>query len=223
LRPEFSRNLEIGTNVAIHQNKLSSNISLRGFRHRVDDWIIWIPGGREEGANGEVISFWYPDNIREVLAYGFQYRISTDWQLPVKNLSSTLTLDGTYNKSLNKKSISSLDRSVNKQLPYTPVDVVNVNWYWRYNTWHAGVTGLYRSKRFVETNNELPPLEAYTLWNVAVGKRFSAGSLIWQLGFQVNNITAARYETFENRAMPGRNYRINLSFNFNKNNEQNAP
>ena len=151
-----------------------------------------------------------------MLAYGFQYQLSTNWRLPIENLSTSVALDGTYNKSLNKKSISQVDRSIDKQLPYTPVNVVNLNWRSRYHSWYAGITGLYRSQRFVETNNELPPLEAYTLWNASVGKQGNLGSLNWQLEFQVNNLTGEDYQTFENRAMPGRNYHINLSIHFIK-------
>ena len=216
LKPEHSRNIELGLDFSINKNNLHWNVDVRGFRHQVDNWIIWVPGGRDEGPDGEVVSFWFPDNIREVLAYGIQYRTSVEWQLAVEHLSSAITVNGTYNKSLNQKSISPVDRSVDKQLPYTPVNVVNLNWIWKYKTWHAGVVGQYRSKRFVETNNELPPLDAYTLWNVAAGKRGSHGPVNWKLELLVNNITGKHYETFENRAMPGRNYHINLSINFIK-------
>jgi iron complex outermembrane receptor protein len=216
LLPEYSRNLELGMDLVLSQSNLVWNIGIRGFRHQVDNWIIWIPGGRDEGQNGEITSFWFPDNIREVLAYGFEYESAVDWQLPVPNLSSSIAFNGIYNRSLNKKSISPVDRSVDKQLPYTPVNVVNLNWTWKYHSWYTGITGQYRSKRYVETNNELPALDAFILWNVVAGKRGVQGSINWALELQVNNITSKDYETFENRAMPGCNYAINLSINFNK-------
>lgn len=219
LLPEFSRNIELGLDFTLSKANLTWNIGMRGFRHQVDNWIIWVPGGRDEGPDGEITSFWFPDNIREVLAYGMEYESAIDWQLPIPKLSNTITVSGIYNRSLNKKSISPVDRSVDKQLPYTPVNVVNLNWTWKYQSWYTGIIGQYRGKRYVETNNELPPLDAFTLWNLVVGKRGVQGPINWALELQVNNITSEDYETFENRAMPGRNYLINLSINFNKKNK----
>jgi outer membrane receptor protein involved in Fe transport len=68
----------------------------------------------------------------------------------------------------------------------------------------------------VETNNELPPLAAYTLWNFAAGRSGSLGPVDWSLQLGINNATDQQYETYENRAMPGRNYQLNMIFKYNQ-------
>jgi len=216
LKPETSRNLELGADLTFQKESIQWTLGLRGFRHMVEDWIIWIPGGRGEDADGQFISFWYPENIREVLAYGIEYQTDLYWKLPVKHLSTSLNISGTYNKAINRIPLSPADRSKDKQLPYTPLNVINGNWKWVYGSWHIGVTAQYRGLRYVETNNELPPLAAYTLWNFAAGKTGSLGAIDWSLQLVMNNATDEQYETYENRAMPGRNYQLNMIFKYNQ-------
>lgn len=216
LKPETSHNLEMGTDLTLQKERVRWTLGVRGFRHLVEDWIIWIPGGRGEDTNGQVISFWYPENIREVLAYGIEYQTNLRWQLPVEHLITSFNVSGTYNKSINRIPLSPVDRSKDKQLPYTPLNVVNGNWKWSYKSWHIGISAFYRSLRYVEANNELPPLAAYTLWNVAAGKMGSLGAVDWSLQLVVNNVTGEKYQTYENRAMPGRNYQLNMIFKYNQ-------
>ena len=210
LKAETSMNLETGVNMSLKLNRLVFQTDLRFFRHNVDHWIIWIPGGREENPNGEVTSFWYPDNIREVLARGVEYQQTIGWKIHKNGLRSSLDISGTYNRAENKNALSPVDRSQNKQLPYTPLHIINGKWNLYYHTWHMGILSQYRSERFVETNNELPPLPSYTLWRFVIGKRGTWGKLNWGLQFQLNNAFNEVYETFENRAMPGRNYQVKL-------------
>jgi len=215
LKAETSNNLEIGLGMKLNKDKWKLLSNARLFRHKVDNWIIWIPGGRGENPDGEVISFWYPDNIREVLASGVEYQQTIDWQFPSPDWRTTLDISGVYNKAENINTLSPVDRSKDKQLPYTPLHVVNGSWKWFYGTWNFGVVSQYRSKRYVETNNELPALPGYTLWRFEIGKSGTFRSVNWGLQFLVNNALNETYETFENRAMPGRNYQLNINITFN--------
>jgi len=215
LKAETSNNFELGLDMKLIKHKWTLLTNARLFRHKVDNWIIWIPGGRDENSDGEITSFWYPDNIREVLATGIEYRQTVNWQLPLPAWRTSLDVNGVFNKAVNKNTLSPVDRSKDKQLPYTPLHVINGSWKWFYGKWNLGVVAQFRSKRFMETNNELTPLPKYTLWRFQVGKTGSLGSLDWGLQFLVNNAFNEIYETFENRAMPGRNYQLNISITFN--------
>jgi iron complex outermembrane receptor protein len=190
-------------------------MNVRAFRHDVNNWIIWVPGGRGEDSDGEVVSFWYPDNIREVLAYGVDYQQVITWKSSNSGWETVFDINGIYNRAQNKNLLSPVDRSKDKQLPYTPEHVVNGNWRWNYQPWELGVLVQYRSKRYVETNNELPPLSAYTLWRFSAGRSGRLGPVKWILQLQVDNAFDKTYETFANRAMPGRNYKLNLSLTYN--------
>ena len=211
LLAEESQNVEAGISYQLTRSSIVWNTELRFFRHHVDDWILWVPGGREELPTGEIISFWYPDNIRKVVATGIEYQQSINYSFQKIGLKSILDISGVYNQAVNQNVISPVDRSEGKQLPYTPLHVVNGNWGWHYDSWSLSLGSQYISKRYVETNNELPPLPSYMLWNFGVSKIGKVGSWNWQLQFQLNNAFNESYETFENRAMPGRNYQIKLS------------
>jgi len=215
LKPEQSTNLEAGIAAGWKIEKISLNTNLRAFRHAVDNWIIWLPGGNAQTDEGETISFWYPENIREVLATGLEYRQSISWKPPTSDFTTTVEINGTYNKSLNKKTLSPVDRSRDKQLPYTPVHLINSHWKNSYKTWSLNLSNQYSSQRFVEANNELPPLSEYFLWNAGLGKSGSIGAWKWLLQFSVNNVFDRDYQTYENRAIPGRNYQLNLTINYN--------
>ncbi len=215
LKAETSSNLEAGANLALTRKNTQWEIGVQAYRHLVDNWIIWIPGGSEQGEDGEITSFWYPENIREVLAKGFEYDTRFDYNLPLPGLSTVFELKGAYNRSINQNSLSPVDRSKGKQLPYTPKQLVNMNWQWTYQQWHLAVQSNYRSERFVESNNELPPLSAYWLWNFSAGRNGQWGRLKWAIRMVVENAFDHSYQAYENRAMPGRGYKVNISINYN--------
>ena len=213
LSAESSRNVEAGISYQLKRSSINWKTELRGFRHHVDDWILWVPGGREETPEGEILSFWYPDNIRQVVATGLEYQQSVQYSFQKVGLKTVLDIRGVYNQAVNQNAISPVDRSEGKQLPYTPLHIVNGNWGWHYESWSLSLGPQYISKRYLETNNELPPLPDYMLWNFGISKLGKIGSWNWQLQFQLNNAFSESYETFENRAMPGRNYQVKLSIN----------
>jgi len=215
LKAETSDNFEMGLEMKLNKDQWTLLANARLFRHKVDNWIIWIPGGRDENPDGGITSFWYPDNIREVLASGVEYQQTVNWQLPGSAWRTSLDISGVFNNAVNKNTLSPVDRSKDKQLPYTPVHVINSSWKLFYGKWNLGVVSQFRSQRFVETNNELPALPKYTLWRFQAGRTGSLGSLDWGLQFLVNNAFNEIYETFENRAMPGRNYQLNITITYN--------
>ena len=215
LQPELSRNWELGVELDSRSARIHYQGALRYYYHSVDNWIIWIPGGSSVTEEGEVLSFWYPDNIRKVLAQGMEFYQSIRYQKAGSSWSTKLNLQANYKKAVNKKAISNLDRSVNKQLPYTPKWSLNGSWWVYYNHWSAALSTQFQDSRFTEANNELPALPGYTLWNLLLSRQGKWKKLAWSAQLQLNNILDKDYENFENRAMPGRNYSLNLIFTYN--------
>lgn len=210
LKPETSYSLETGLSLNVHKKLVEYQGQLRLFKHRVLNWIIWIPGGREEGPDGSLSSFWFPDNIREVSSTGIESYNSVTLNLPDKNWRSTLDANGAFLRAVNKKTISPLDRSLDKQLPYTPKWSFNGNWQLHYKNHTLGMLVQYRGPRYVETNNELPPLPGYQLWKLQLATRSSLGPVNWMVRGSINNLFNRSYENFENRAMPGRSYGLSV-------------
>ncbi len=216
LKAESSVNWEFGASFTTKKESLAYEGSLRYFNHHVDNWIIWIPGGRETNDQGNVITFWFPDNIRKVSAQGVESFNSLKFRFADKRWNTSLTAHGSFNRSVNKQVLSALDRSLNKQLPYTPKWLLNAQWSWVFDTWSWGIQANYRGQRFVETNNELPALPGFTLYRMVVSKYGKLKPINWRAEIAVNNLFNLDYENFENRAMPGRNFSLNINLSYNK-------
>ncbi|MEL7145055.1 MAG: TonB-dependent receptor plug domain-containing protein [Bacteroidota bacterium] len=215
LLPELSRNLEGGVSY-YRKGEGGTVLDVKGryFVHNVDNWIIWRPGGSDIDESGNPITFWFPDNIRKVLAQGAE--IDLTFHLPISASRQTLKLQyaSSYTDARNKLVISRFDRSQDKQLPYTPRFVHNLIVSSSWKGWKLQVHNRVVGERFTESNNELPPLPAYLLVNADLSKQWTAGQLRYSLHFAVNNIGNTDYENFINRAMPLRNFEITLNANY---------
>ena len=208
LKPETAWNTESG--ISLELRKIGLTTDVRYFNHQVDNWIIWIPGGRQVNDDGSVSGFWYPTNIREVSAQGVEFMQDLSWTNPDNKWGMQMDIQATYQNVRNKNQLNPLDRSQNRQLPYTPKWLWNATLNLQHQAWAFFVQSQYRSTRYVEANNELPGLEPYTLWAIGLQRGGKLGKLQWQLQAQVANLLNTEYQTFENRAMPGRSWDLKL-------------
>ncbi len=215
LLPELSFNTEFGITQKLRSQNNSLTISGRWFLHNVNNWIIWIPGGTGIDNNGNPTSFWYPDNLRHVIAKGVEFDGSYTSMFP-NNLILTISGNASYTKSENQIALNRADRSVGKQLPHTPIFQANGNLKTQYNNFILSVHSNHTGKRFTETNNELPPLSAFGVFNVNLGYQLDINELEMVITTGINNLFDKDYEVYDNRAMPGRNYEIQINIFYNK-------
>lgn len=193
----------------LKNDKLQSTTTLNYYYQLVDNWIIWIPGGSGTDEEGNPISFWFPDNVRSVRAQGLGLRQELSWSAG-NQWSLSLLLSGRYTSTINREALNRFDRSVNKQLPYTPKWMGSLNLRASKGQLRLWLNNRYTGSQFVETNNERAPLRAFWLSNLGVQQGFTLGSLPAALSMEVRNLLNTNYENFENRAMPGINYRLSL-------------
>ena len=175
--------------------------------------FIWIPGGREMLDNGELISFWFPDNVRRVLVQVVEYGGEVNLNLTNK-WKVRLNHSATFTKSVNKVALSELDRSVGKQLPFTPKHVASTRLSIVREKFSISVARKYTSSRFPEANNESPPIPAYTLYDVQSSYGWRWNKWDMSLHAAVLNLTNQDYESFINRAMPGINYTFTINLKY---------
>ncbi len=204
LKPEKSEMAELGLNYTISHQKTIINTELTGFYSHVYDWIIWLPTAS---------SIWSPSNLREVENKGLEYnlKVKTTYQ----KLNLTFNGNYAYTLSTNLKAKNDYDNSVNKQLIYVPYHQINhtfgaaiKNFYLTYNYNYTG-------KRFMTTDNNwyLPP---NFISNVSLSKTVKLNPQTkLNVGFKINNIFNQDYQAIAWRAMPGRNYLITLTLQFN--------
>ncbi|UJP67040.1 TonB-dependent receptor plug domain-containing protein [Mongoliitalea daihaiensis] len=199
LLPEDSYNSEIS---------LQQELTLRGFlikqhltmyRMWVDNWIIWLPRG----------NIWSPENIRNVINSGLEYRAQVEKKVGVHHWSFT----GTYNwvQAINQTNTSANDQSKGNQLPYTPEHKVMGTIDWQRSNWSAFISSHWVSERFVATDNQLS-VAPYELVDIGIRYQFKfLSNKKITAGFHVNNLMDKEYHIMRLRPMPGRNFQFNCN------------
>lgn len=198
LLPESSWSGELGVSYLFKNERFKLNQQLTHYRMWVDNWIIWIPKG----------NIWSPENIRQVHNKGIEYAFNADYQLG----NWTFEAQGNYNwtRAINQTNISENDRSAGNQLPYTPIhkfqSLIGVKRGWIHSYLNYHFTGA----RF-EAMDNISYLTPYALWDwgFRIGE-IHALKIKGSLGFQLNNVFNTSYQVLRLRAMPGRNYQINI-------------
>ncbi|MFD2036985.1 TonB-dependent receptor [Belliella marina] len=199
IESEESISAELGFKQEYTSNgfRLSNQINL--YSMWVDNWIVWLPRG----------GFWSPENIREVRNQGLEYFATV-----TKSFDQfQVEFNGSYNYTLATilKTISENDRSKGNQLPYTPKHKAQGNLRLAYKTNSAFINSHWIGERYVNTDN-ISSVLPYGILDVGFSKKLEfIPKIKAAIGFQVNNITNNDYQVLRLRAMPGRNYLININ------------
>ena len=183
------------------QKQFGSGATIRSdvvyYRMGVENWIIWLPQG----------NVWSPSNIREVKNQGLE--ISTEGSYDLGRTKVTAQANYAYNQARNLTKINENDRSFGKQLPYTPLHKAQWKLRAQRNKLEFSIGQVFTGERFDTTDNE-SGVPAYTLWNAGFDRQWEFSKLEGTLGFGVFNLLNEHYQTMKLRAMPGRNYQINI-------------
>ncbi|MFC2124499.1 TonB-dependent receptor plug domain-containing protein [Bacteroidota bacterium] len=200
LKPEVSTNLEASIDMEWRHNAFSSTFGFTTYNMRVDDWIQWVPGA----------SYWSPENLKKVHAYGFE--VSTTHGYQVGYMNQHLRFNYALSRSINMEALNEYDRSAGKQLAYTPVHNFNVSWSVKFKKWFSMLEYCYTGKRYITSDNE-DWLDPYNLVNLEAGRSFEIWKLKGNLSGRINNLVNEQYQVIRLRAMPGRNYSVKIRFN----------
>ncbi len=212
LKPETGKSLEIGLQNSFKSNQFTLDLDIDAYINEINDMIQWIPGGREVGDEGNILNFWYPENVREVQIRGFEVNANITHQ--INSFSYSLTSNYNYNSSLNKTIRDEFDRSLDKQLPYAPKHKGGVGFSLSYYDfgfqWQTSITG----RRFTEANNERE-IEAFEVTNIRFFKPLIlTKNQVLNLSFDIRNVFNREYFNYELRATPGINYLLTVNFKY---------
>ncbi len=189
LNPESSIQAEIG-NVFSFKN---FDFSITSFYNDIESMIIWAP---------QTAVVWRPLNIGKVSTYGSEFWFN----FKKKYQNNQLDFTSTYAYTVSKNRIKS------KQLIYVPYHKFTAAMAYTYSNLSFFYQYMYTGEVFTSPDN-FYSLDDFWVSNVGLNYRFLEKSKI-QLGFKVLNIFNHNYQNIEVRPMPGRNYSINLIFNF---------
>ena len=199
LVPEKGISWEAGLDYArkfLSRGKL--NAGLTYYRMNVDNWIIWLPQG----------NIWSPSNIRTVINQGLEGKLEGHYSFGSLHLKANMQY--AYNQTRNQTMINNNDRSFGKQLPYTPLHKMQWNLRAEKGDWGFFISQVYTGERFDTTDNE-SVVDPYTLWNTGLSRRWEISKFNGSLSFNMFNLLDEQYQAMKLRAMPGRNYQVNVT------------
>lgn len=212
MRPEQAWHAESGLNFLSKSGRHSLELTV--YSMWVEDWIIWLPGLATD-AEGNPVSAWRPNNIQEVHSYGLETSGQSTFVLGEGKLTAQANL--AYTRSENKLAKNEYDRTVDKQLPFIPEWKGNLQLSYRRPGWWLSSNLSYTGRRFTTGEENLQmSLSPFSLLNLQLGKPVSWNRQLFQLSVAINNLFNTAYQNYTNRAMPGRNYTLRLSYQFRK-------
>ena len=170
---------------------------------KVDNWILWLPKG----------SYWSPQNIKTVLGTGVEF--SATIKQKIAGYTLQWLTNYAYTRSINQTGIDSFDRSVGKQLPYVPINNVNISVSLLHNLWTLGLVADITGKRYVTADNE-SALSAFALLNLYAANTFKIKAVDLVAFVNLHNLFNSSYQNIKNKAMPGFNFNAGIKINIKK-------
>lgn len=189
LKPESALQAELGQ--VFTTKKLS--FTTTAFYSKITDMLRWLPSGS---------GLWQPINTDKVTIYGLEALL--EWKKEFKN--ATIQVNGSYAYTVSEND------ATNKQLIYVPFHKATSSFAFRYKQVTFTYQNLFNGAVFTSSDN-VYDLEEYLISNASLDYKIGKKQPI-NFGFQVLNLENRPYQNVLSRPMPGRNYMMNLTFNF---------
>ncbi len=201
LLPETSHAGELGASYRFKTFEITNAF----FSQKVDNWIQWVPD-----ATGN----YRPKNIQQVLAQGFEVKLSLRQKINKVMIIPMLTYQ--FTKSITTQAPANEQYTIDKQLIYTPRHTASayVQLIWKKTS--ADISAQYNGKRYTDSgNSDSYALPAFALFNVSIGKFWMLNQHRFDFRFAVKNLLNLDYQLYASRAMPGRNYNLQFTYQLN--------
>ncbi|MFT3794027.1 TonB-dependent receptor plug domain-containing protein [Flavobacterium sp.] len=191
LKPESSRQIEIGNEFKTKYFRLTASV----YQVHIQDMIRWIPG------SGGVFS---PENTNQVLINGAELALQYDRRLGNHHFNA----NGTYGYT------DSRNRETDKQLIYVPFHKATAVLSYGFRKLSFAYQHLYNGFVYTQSdNNPKKKVGDYHVSNAMVFYDFGKKNTI-QAGFKVLNLWNQKYESVDDRPLPGRHFNATLTFKF---------
>ena len=191
LKPESSYQAEIG-NVFKYRK---FNLSQTFYFIKIDDLIRWVPN-----ATG----LWSPVNTAKVYTYGSESILNSEYKIGKNNISFNATYAYTVSKNLEN----------NKQLFFVPFNKLTISVGYSVKKFAFYYQFLYNGFVFTRSDNDPSEvIEAYKISNIGLDYDFKFLKSS-KFGFEIRNILNQKYQSVEDRPMPGRNFNMYIILKF---------
>ena len=189
LQPESSYQAEIGQ---VFKFK-NTRVSLTNYYIKIRDLIQWSP---------DVDGNWRPNNIGKVTTYGLELLLDHTKKFGSNQIDFTATYAYTVSEDEVKK----------KQLIYVPYHKFTTSFAYSHRRFSVYCQYMYNGEVYTSSDN-FYSLDDYLVSNAGVNYQFGKKKT-FKFGLDILNVFNESYQNVSIRPMPGRNYTINLTFNF---------
>ena len=191
LKPESSYQAEFGNVFTYKKTSLSQTF----YYIKIDDLIRWIPGN-----DGN----WAPINTKKVNTYGLETILNSDFKIGKNNLTCNATYAYTISRNLEN----------DKQLFYVPFNKLTTSIAYSFKKLAINYQFLHNGFVFTRSdNNPKEIIKAYKISNIEIDYDFNFLKQ-FKLGFQINNLLNQKYQSVEDRPLPGRNFNVFMNLKF---------
>ncbi len=189
LVPETSTNVDMDHEFTFGDLKLT----VSPYYMDIKNYINWLP---------TAAGYWSAFNTYSVEIYGLDSQVTYR-----KNFGNhNLIFNGGYTYSRSTNKLTGL------QMMYVPLHKATGNIDYRYRFLSVYVQGLFNGLTYTTTDEKrADAIDPYFVLNTGVSVNFLDH---YTLGFKVNNITDAVYQTVSYYPLPKRNYSIYININF---------
>ncbi len=205
LKPEKSTDYDFGavTEFIGNQTPFLADLGVDYYHIDTRDGIVWRPTDPSE-------LIWLPENFQEITSHGIELTFDLKYE-------SFFTLNGNYffGKSLDVSDVSD-PATYEKQLIYIPQQQSSIAA--EVTPWIFNFTAALRyvGERFITSDNT-EWLSPYAVTYVSASVRINTSSFEILPELSIDDLLNREYEVAPNYPMPGRTYRLGLSFQFNQN------
>lgn len=203
LKPETNRKGEIGLLYRLSAGiaMLETDVTLFAGRHF--DGVRWLLDAGQ--------GFFRAQNIDEIYSRGVELTSRQIWQTGTEFRFGT-SAGIIYNKSTIEADAFADDRTVSKQLVYTPEVRWNAGVDMQYRSTHLGLNYHVTGERYSSQDHSsvTDPLDSFGILNLFVNTIIDAGVAQLNVNASVRNLLDEQYQFINSYPMPGRYIQITL-------------
>lgn len=205
LNPEYTKQYDFGvTYFKSFKNQKIKFIDIQSdvYYNRVKDKIVAQPGAN--------LYRWIMYNIGLVDIRGLELNAKTAFE-PFNDFMFNIGINYTYQQAMDIT--SKLEETYKDQIPYIPENSGSFLARLDYHNWHANYGFIYTGFRYNQkANNVYNYMEPWYTHDAAIGYEFKFRKGSVNINGEVNNLLNQYYDIIPNFPMPGRNYRLTLTY-----------
>ena len=175
-----------------------NSLHLTGYRIWLNNGIYWFPN--REG-------IWSPSNVKEVDAYGAEFRIGTNWQLSAAEFSWNTGLD--WRRSQIARERFPGDQGMGRQMRYVPEWAVRSDLTIRLSHFMLHANHRWTGRRFI-TEDHTSSLDPFHILDLTASLEHHFAGADWLLMISIHNLLNEQFEIIQWYPMPGRYLNITV-------------